>query len=83
MRRFGRQEELITSGASMTWHDLVLYLIGRDVGPVAAQAVSKFFALQRHVGHKLLADQVGLGRPHRGDVHLVAADHGDGGLLRP
>ena len=27
----------------------MLYLIGRDVGPVAAQAVSKFFALQRHV----------------------------------
>jgi transcriptional regulator GlxA family with amidase domain len=25
----GKREELISSGASMTWHDLVLYLIGR------------------------------------------------------
>lgn len=45
----GPRGELVSSGASTSWHDLVLYLIGRDVGPVAAQAVSKFFALQRHV----------------------------------
>lgn len=45
----GARKELISSGASTSWHDLVLYLIGRDVGPVAAQAVSKAFALQRHV----------------------------------
>jgi transcriptional regulator GlxA family with amidase domain len=45
----GPRRELVSSGASTSWHDLVLYLIGRDVGPVVAQAVSKFFALQRHV----------------------------------
>jgi transcriptional regulator GlxA family with amidase domain len=45
----GSRRELISSGASTSWHDLVLYLIGREAGPVAAQAVSKFFALQRHV----------------------------------
>lgn len=45
----GARKELVSSGASTSWHDLVLYLIGRDVGPVAAQAVSKAFALQRHV----------------------------------
>jgi transcriptional regulator GlxA family with amidase domain len=45
----GARGELVSSGAAMSWHDLVLYLIGRDVGPVAAQVVSKFFALQRHV----------------------------------
>jgi transcriptional regulator GlxA family with amidase domain len=45
----GPRGELVSSGASTSWHDLVLYLIGRDVGPVAAQAVSKMFALQRHV----------------------------------
>ncbi len=28
----GEREELISSGASMTWHDLVLYLIGRYAG---------------------------------------------------
>ena len=45
----GAHGELISSGASTSWHDLVLYLIGREVGPVAAQAISKAFALQRHV----------------------------------
>ena len=44
----GRHEELITSGASMTWHDLVLYLIGRHAGATAAQTVARSFALQWH-----------------------------------
>jgi len=44
----GQREELITSGASMTWHDLVLYLIARHAGATAAQAVARFFALQWH-----------------------------------
>jgi len=44
----GKREELITSGASMTWHDLVLYLIARHVGATAAQSVARFFALQWH-----------------------------------
>jgi len=44
----GRREELITSGASMTWHDLVLYLIGRHAGATAAQEVARSFALQWH-----------------------------------
>src|SRR3546814_18327893 len=33
----GKREELISSGASMTWHDLVLYLIARHAGAPAAQ----------------------------------------------
>lgn len=44
----GKREELISSGAAMTWHDLVLYLIGRHAGATAAQAVARFFALQWH-----------------------------------
>jgi transcriptional regulator GlxA family with amidase domain len=44
----GRQDELVTSGASMTWHDLVLYLIARHAGVTAAQDVARFFALQWH-----------------------------------
>lgn len=44
----GRHEELVTSGASASWHDLVLYLITRYVAPTAAQATAKFFALQWH-----------------------------------
>ncbi len=44
----GNRDELISSGASNTWHDLVLYLIARFVDPPAAQSVAKFFALQWH-----------------------------------
>lgn len=44
----GEHEELITSGASMTWHDLVLYLTARHAGATAAQDVARFFALQWH-----------------------------------
>jgi len=44
----GAREELITSGASASWHDLVLYLIARHSGAAAAQAVIKFMALQSH-----------------------------------
>jgi transcriptional regulator GlxA family with amidase domain len=44
----GKREELISSGASMTWHDLVLYLIARHAGAAAAQAVARVFALQWH-----------------------------------
>jgi transcriptional regulator GlxA family with amidase domain len=44
----GAQDELITSGASTTWHDLVLYLIGRFVGATVAQETARMFALQWH-----------------------------------
>ena len=36
------------SGASTSWHDLILYLIAQHAGPTAAQSVAKFFALQWH-----------------------------------
>jgi transcriptional regulator GlxA family with amidase domain len=45
----GEREELVSAGASASWHDLVLYLVARHVGPTAAQAVAKFMALQWHV----------------------------------
>lgn len=44
----GRREELVTSGASMTWHDLVLYLMARHAGATVAQEVARLFALQWH-----------------------------------
>lgn len=44
----GLRQELVSSGASMTWHDLVLYLIARYAGATAAQAVARLFALQWH-----------------------------------
>ncbi len=44
----GDREQFVSSGASNSWHDLVLYLIARHVGPTAAHAATKFYALQWH-----------------------------------
>jgi transcriptional regulator GlxA family with amidase domain len=44
----GQREELITSGASMTWHDMVLYLIARYAGATDAREVARMYALQWH-----------------------------------
>jgi transcriptional regulator GlxA family with amidase domain len=66
----GAREELVSSGASTTWHDLVLYLIARYAGPATAQEVARLFALQWH--------QDGL-------TPFIAfegkTDHGDGEIL--
>ncbi len=68
----GAREELITSGASMTWHDLVLYLIARHVGATAAQAVARMFALQWH--HDGLAPYIVFqGRTDHGDAAIAEA----------
>jgi transcriptional regulator GlxA family with amidase domain len=44
----GERQEFVMSGASMAWHDLVLYLIERYVGTAAAQSIARFFAMQWH-----------------------------------
>jgi transcriptional regulator GlxA family with amidase domain len=44
----GLHEELVSSGASTTWHDMVLYLIARFSGATDAQEVARLFALQWH-----------------------------------
>jgi transcriptional regulator GlxA family with amidase domain len=67
----GEREQLISSGASMSWHDLVLYLIARHVGAAAAQTVARLFALQWH--HDGLAPYIVFqGRKDHGDA--VVAD---------
>lgn len=68
----GKREELISSGASMTWHDLVLYLIGRHAGATAAQAVARLFALQWHQDG-LAPYIVFEGRKDHGDLAIQAA----------
>jgi len=65
----GSREELITSGASTTWHDMVLYLIARYAGPNAAQEVARQFALQWH--HDGLSPYI---------VFDGRTDHGDGDI---
>jgi len=68
----GERKELISSGASLSWHDLVLYLIARHVGPTAAQAVARFFALQWH-RDGLGAYMVFEGKRDHGDAAVLAA----------
>jgi transcriptional regulator GlxA family with amidase domain len=68
----GKREELISSGAAMTWHDLVLYLIARHAGATAAQTVARFFALQWHQDG-LAPYIVFEGRKDHGDVAVQTA----------
>lgn len=63
----GLREELVSSGASTSWHDPVLYLIARFAGATLAQEVARMFALQWH--------QDGL-TPYM--IFEGKADHGDG-----
>jgi transcriptional regulator GlxA family with amidase domain len=68
----GAREELVTSGASMTWHDLVLYLIARFAGASVAQTVARFFALQWH-HDGLVPYMVFSGRTDHGDADISSA----------
>jgi transcriptional regulator GlxA family with amidase domain len=68
----GDRQQFVTSGAAMTWHDLVLYLIARHVGATAAQGVARTFALQWH--HDGLAPYIVFDGPkNHGDAAIVAA----------
>ena len=62
----GTREELVSSGASVAWHDLALYLVARYAGSAAAQDVAKAFALQWH--HEGFSPYV---------VFSGKSDHGD------
>ncbi len=44
----GERDELVMSGATASWQDLVLYLITRLVSAAAAQAMAKFMLLDWH-----------------------------------
>jgi transcriptional regulator GlxA family with amidase domain len=68
----GLREELVSSGASMTWHDLVLYLIARFAGATLAQDVARFFALQWHQDG-LAPYMVFSGRTDHGDADILSA----------
>jgi transcriptional regulator GlxA family with amidase domain len=45
----GDREQFVSCGAATSWHDLVLYLVSRWVGPTTAHAIAKFYAMQWHV----------------------------------
>ena len=68
----GRCEQFVSSGASTSWHDLVLYLIARFAGSSLAQSVARFFALQWH--QEGLAPYIVFeGRHDHGDRAVLAA----------
>jgi transcriptional regulator GlxA family with amidase domain len=68
----GPREELVTSGASVAWHDLVLHLIARYAGSAAAQEVGRLFALEWH--HEGLTPYIVFdGRNDHGDADIQSA----------
>ena len=68
----GERNGFIMSGASTSWHDLVLYLIARFAGSTSAQAVARSFALQWH--QDTLAPYIVFeGRTDHGDAEILAA----------
>ena len=68
----GTREELVSSGASSTWHDMVLHLIARYAGSTTAQEVARMFALQWH--HDGLAPYIVFeGKTDHGDAEIVNA----------
>jgi transcriptional regulator GlxA family with amidase domain len=68
----GAREDLISSGASTTWHDMVLYLIARFAGASDAQEVARMYALQWHQDG--LAPYITFeGRSDHGDAEIQGA----------
>ena len=68
----GRRDELVSSGASTTWHDLALYLIARYAGATTAQEAARLFALQWHQDG-LTPYIIFEGRTDHGDAEIQSA----------
>ena len=68
----GLHEDLVSSGASTTWHDMVLYLIAHHAGATVAQEVARLFALQWHQDG-LAPYMVFEGRSDHGDAEIQGA----------
>ena len=68
----GTREDLVSSGASNTWHDMVLYLIAHHVGATVAQEVARMFALQWHQDG-LAPYMIFEGRSDHGDAEIQTA----------
>ncbi len=70
----GSRDDLVTSGASTTWHDMALYLIARYAGATSAQEVARLFALQWHQDG-LTPYIVFEGKRDHGDGEIASAQH--------
>ena len=70
----GMREELVSSGASASWHDMALHLIARFAGSTTAQDVARAFALQWH--NDGLRPYIAFeGRTDHGDAAIQSAQH--------
>jgi transcriptional regulator GlxA family with amidase domain len=68
----GPREDLVTSGASTSWHDMALYLIARYVGATVAQEMARMFALQWHQDG-LTPYMIFEGQSDHGDAEILGA----------
>ncbi len=68
----GDGHRLITTGGFSSWHDLLLYLIGRIVGPEEARRIAKLFLLDWHSEGQLPFAALTVGRRHQ-DKLVTAA----------
>ena len=68
----GAREQLVSSGASTSWHDLVLYLTARHAGATRAQQLARLFALQWHQDG-LAPFIIFEGRSDHGDASIQSA----------
>ncbi|HSP32043.1 MAG TPA: helix-turn-helix domain-containing protein [Halomonas sp.] len=68
----GLRDELISSGASTSWHDLALYLIARYAGATTAQEIARLYALQWHQDG-LTPYMIFEGKTDHGDAEIQAA----------
>ena len=68
----GEGGRLVTSGASTAWHDLLLYLVARDIGPATAQALARYHLLQWHRGGQAAFQTFDAATDH-GDAVVLAA----------
>ena len=67
----GEGHRLITTGGFSSWHDLLLYLVGRIAGQEEARRLAKLFLLDWHVDGQLPFAALTVGRRH--DDPLVTA----------
>jgi len=67
----GEGHRLITTGGFASWHDLLLYLVGRLAGPEESRRLAKLFLLEWHADGQLPFAALTVSRRH--DDPLVTA----------
>lgn len=75
----GQGHRVVTAGGASSWHDLLLYLIGRFCGWEEARRIARVFLLQWHAEGQLPFASLTIGRQHQDQVvaasQIWAADN--------